>query len=170
MLALLAERPFWDDWRVQVSFFLVRILLALLALPFLVFELPLLSTLLSHTYATGFDRDGRCVAEDTDGLSMWLDWIGGKLRGRAFRDALTSADGVRGVEALEAAIDAAAAHTRRTPPLAKHATDALKEKLEEMLLKLAARPRRATPKCFRERVVAAQYRRKRRGWRCDSFY
>ena len=37
----------------------MRILLALLALPFLVFELPLLSTLLSHTYATGFDRDGR---------------------------------------------------------------------------------------------------------------
>ena len=159
VLALLAERPFWDDWRVQVSFFLVRILLALLALPFLVFELPLLSTLLSHTYATGFDRDGRCVAEDTDGLSMWLDWIGGKLRGRAFRDALTatSADGVRGVEALEAAIDAAAAHTRRTPPLAKHATDALKEKLEEMLLKLAppGHPRHA--ECFRERVVAAQY-------------
>ena len=104
VLALLAERPFWDDWRVQVSFFLV-LLLALLALPFLVFELPL-STLLA-AYATGFDRDGRCVAEDTDGLSMWLDWIGGKLRGRAFRDILaaTSADGVA---ALETALDAAA--------------------------------------------------------------
>ena len=45
----------------------------------------------------------------------------------------------------------------RTPPLAKHATDALKEKLEEMLLKLAppGHPRHA--ECFRERVVAAQY-------------
>ena len=87
---------------------------------------------------------------------MWLDWIGGKLRGRAFRDILaaTSADGVA---ALETALDAAAAHTRRTPPLAKHATDALKEKLEEMLLKLAppGHPRHA--ECFRERVVAAQY-------------
>ena len=60
-VALLGSVAWWSGWRLQVSFFLARLLFALTALPFLLFEVPLLRTLLSHTYPTGYDERGRCV-------------------------------------------------------------------------------------------------------------
>ena len=45
----------------QVSFHLARILFALSALPFVLFEVPGLQTLLSHTHATGYNWRGECV-------------------------------------------------------------------------------------------------------------
>ena len=44
----------------QVSFHLARILFALSALPFVLFEVPGLQTLLSHTHATGYNWRGEC--------------------------------------------------------------------------------------------------------------
>ena len=52
-LALLGTRALWTDWRLEVSFYLARLLFALSALPFVLFELPGLQALLLHTHPTG---------------------------------------------------------------------------------------------------------------------
>ena len=87
-VALLGSVAWWSGWRLQVSFFLARLLFALTALPFLLFEVPLLRTLLSHTYPTGYDERGACRPQDTDGLKAYSEWLGGQLGRPAVRDAL----------------------------------------------------------------------------------
>ena len=66
---------FWGSWRVEISFFLIRLVYALSALPFMIFHVPALRTLLSHTFATGYAPSGACVPADTSGLSSFLAWL-----------------------------------------------------------------------------------------------
>jgi hypothetical protein len=72
---VLASSAFWGSWRVEVCFFLVRTLYALTAFPFLAFRVPIVRTLLSHTFATGYTRAGVCVPTDTSGLSALASWL-----------------------------------------------------------------------------------------------
>ena len=46
-----------------MSFYLARLLFALSAVPFVLFELPGLQALLSHTHPTGYSRLGECVPQ-----------------------------------------------------------------------------------------------------------
>jgi hypothetical protein len=62
---VLLDAAFWSDWRVEVAFFLCRMVYALSALPFVLFHFPGVRTLLSHTFATGFTPHGACVRATT---------------------------------------------------------------------------------------------------------
>ena len=81
-LALLGTRELWADWRLEVSFYLARLLFALSAVPFVLFELPGLQALLSHTHPTGYSRLGECVPQDTRGAAAYCEWLRRTLRQR----------------------------------------------------------------------------------------
>lgn len=103
---MLLDDHFWGDWRVEVSFFLCRMVYALSALPFMVFHVPLLRTLLSHTFATGYTPAGECVQMDATGLSAFTRWLATTLPSSHMRPHLTAKE----LSALEALlVDAHAA-------------------------------------------------------------
>ena len=74
-LMLMGDPRLWADWRMQVSFHLARILFALSALPFVLFVVPGLQTLLSHTRSTGYNRRGECVAYDSCDAASYTAWL-----------------------------------------------------------------------------------------------
>lgn len=51
----------WASWHFRVAFFFTRMIYAFFALPFLPMYLPGLSTILTHTIPTGYNRNGACV-------------------------------------------------------------------------------------------------------------
>ena len=72
---VLLSPSFYGSWRVEITFFLVRLVYALSALPFMIFHLPFVRDLLSHTFATGYTKRGVCVAYDRSGLSALIEWL-----------------------------------------------------------------------------------------------
>mmetsp|Transcript_44995 Transcript_44995/g.143338 ORF Transcript_44995/g.143338 Transcript_44995/m.143338 type:complete len:515 (-) Transcript_44995:143-1687(-) len=54
------EEDLWT-WNFRVSFFFTRTFYAWLSFPFLVFQLPVVNSVLTHTTATGYNRRGFCV-------------------------------------------------------------------------------------------------------------
>ena len=50
--------------------------------PFVLFELPGLQALLSHTHPTGYSRLGECVPQDTRGAAAYCEWLRRTLRQR----------------------------------------------------------------------------------------
>ena len=94
VLDVLLNGAFWASWRVEISFFLCRLVYALSALPYLVFHLPGIRTLLSHTFATGFTENGQCVPHDSHGLSAFTKWLEYALRRGppTLRDTLSEAE------------------------------------------------------------------------------
>ena len=62
-LSLLMSRDFYcNNWRVEIAFDMCRMLYSMSALPFLLFNLPFMRVLLSHTVATGYNRKGEVCA------------------------------------------------------------------------------------------------------------
>lgn len=50
-----------NDWRIRCGLYFLKIVIALLAFPFLVFAMPLMQGWLTHVKPTGYDRAGNCV-------------------------------------------------------------------------------------------------------------
>ena len=50
-----------SSWKASACLFWVRVLYSLTTVPFFLFTLPVLSTVLTHAKPTGFNRFGSCV-------------------------------------------------------------------------------------------------------------
>ena len=50
-----------EDWQLRATLFWLKALFGLLSMPFLVFKIPVLSTLLMQVRPTGYDKKGRVV-------------------------------------------------------------------------------------------------------------
>mmetsp|Transcript_43023 Transcript_43023/g.113857 ORF Transcript_43023/g.113857 Transcript_43023/m.113857 type:complete len:269 (-) Transcript_43023:338-1144(-) len=125
-------------WRVEVAFFLVKLLYALTALPFLIFKLPWITLLLSHVYPTGYDRGGRCVPLDPGGLSAYLDWLESLLSRSDIASQLGEAvpSGGRGatltkLEKLQGAAEAA--RCELLSGLSARAKDRMRDEIDQLL-------------------------------------
>lgn len=51
----------FGTWEFKIAFFFTRVFYAYLSLPFVIFMLPLLNGILTHTTPTGYNRQGLCV-------------------------------------------------------------------------------------------------------------
>jgi len=51
----------FGTWKFRIDFFMVRIVYGFLSLPFLVFQLPIVNSILTHTRPTGYNLNGVCV-------------------------------------------------------------------------------------------------------------
>lgn len=63
--AFVASKYYGDDnieWHWRLALYFAKMLTGLFALPFLVFQVPVLKGALTHTKKTGYTRDGNCVA------------------------------------------------------------------------------------------------------------
>ena len=49
------------DWRIRCGLYFLKVVIALLAFPFLVFAMPLMQIWLTHVKPTGYDQAGNCV-------------------------------------------------------------------------------------------------------------
>ena len=144
-----------DEWQLAVAFFLARILFALSALPFLLFEVPLLRTLLSHTSATGYSRNGGVVAKDDEGLQAYTDWLQRELRARRTAAHLSPA----ALQALTLAAEQAQAYLGALPDehLHKRSTERVKTDLEAQLLRHVPRGHELYPRLFPEQLLCDEY-------------
>eukprot|EP00405_Crypthecodinium_cohnii_P025714 CAMPEP_0206493966 /NCGR_PEP_ID=MMETSP0324_2-20121206/47389_1 /ASSEMBLY_ACC=CAM_ASM_000836 /TAXON_ID=2866 /ORGANISM="Crypthecodinium cohnii, Strain Seligo" /LENGTH=460 /DNA_ID=CAMNT_0053977415 /DNA_START=87 /DNA_END=1469 /DNA_ORIENTATION=- len=52
----------YDEWVVKHAFYTVQVTYGFSSLPFFIFTLPLIQTVLTHCTPTAYDRKGRCVA------------------------------------------------------------------------------------------------------------
>mmetsp|Transcript_44419 Transcript_44419/g.142370 ORF Transcript_44419/g.142370 Transcript_44419/m.142370 type:complete len:550 (+) Transcript_44419:97-1746(+) len=50
-----------NSWEFKETFFLIRIIYGLLMFPYLIFVVPMLNGILTHTTPTGFNKQGMCV-------------------------------------------------------------------------------------------------------------
>ncbi len=111
---------FWGSWRVEITFFLVRLVYALSALPFMIFHLPGVRTLLSHTFATGYTKRGTCVAADAGGLSAFVEWMDRMLQRPAAAGLLSAGERAKIeralAEARECLTAADGSELERPPP------------------------------------------------------
>ena len=146
-----------DEWQVKVSFFLARLLFALSAAPFLVFEVPLLRNLLSHTSPTGFSRAGGVVCKDDDGLQSYVDWLRAQLATAAAERHLAPSER----QALSLAVDEAQVYLDTLPDgayaQAKRRTDRRKDELEAQLLKRVPRGHALYPAFFAEQLLCDDF-------------
>lgn len=51
----------FTTWEFRTTFFMIRIFYAFLSFPFVIFMLPILNSILTHTQPTGFNSQGLCV-------------------------------------------------------------------------------------------------------------
>ena len=117
--------------------------------------MPLLRTLLIHTYPTGYDERGACRPQDTDGLKAYSEWLGSQLGRPAVRDAL----GGKAHSELGALVAAATALLRERPGEGKKRTDRLRDELRDALA-LAVPPTHSLyPELFAERAICDEYER-----------
>lgn len=168
MLDVLLSAGFWGSWRVQVTFFLCRMMYALSALPFLIFHVPKVGMLLSHTFATGYTRGGICVPQDTTGLSAFVAWLEERLLSRAdVQQRLTAREKAKldaaladAKQCLNGGLADDEAALRRPPP------PALTERKREALLKLLEAtfsPHHALfADIFPEKQICLEYQRNQR--------
>ena len=49
------------DWRIRCTLYFLKVVIALLAFPFLIFAMPLMQIWLTHVRPTGYDQAGHCV-------------------------------------------------------------------------------------------------------------
>jgi hypothetical protein len=144
-----------EEWQLACAFFIARILFALSALPFLVFEVPLLRTLLSHTSPTGYSRHGGVVAKDDEGLQAYTDWLQRELRARRTAAHLSPA----ALQALTLAAEQAQAYLGVLPDehLHRRATERVKTDLEAQLLRHVPRGHVLYPRLFPEQLLCDEY-------------
>ena len=153
--AVLHTEAFWSDWRVEVAFFLCRMLYALSALPFLLFHVPLLRTLLSHTFATGYTPAGRCVPVDATGVSAFGRWLNATLPRTDVQGQLAAEE-----KAALAAILAEARATGHPATAVNKAAGARKlRQLEERLTTLITPSHPLYSSFFPERAICLEYAR-----------
>ena len=157
---VLLSGDFWASWRVEISFFLCRLVYALSALPYLVFHLPGIRTLLSHTFATGYTERGECVPHDSYGLSALAKWLEHALGTRELRDAL-NADEVERLERLcaDAKLTLAGGGGEAHAAVAKGALDRKLKALEAELGKAFPPSHPAFAQIFPERLICLEYER-----------
>jgi len=51
----------WTTWEFRTDFFMIRIFYGFLMFPYVIFLIPVLNSILTHTTPTGFNRHGVCV-------------------------------------------------------------------------------------------------------------
>ena len=56
-----ARRTRLTDWRIRCTLYFLKVVIALLAFPFLIFAMPLMQIWLTHVRHTGYDQAGHCV-------------------------------------------------------------------------------------------------------------
>jgi hypothetical protein len=156
-IGLLFSGRFWASWRVEVYFFLVRMVYALSALPFLIFHLPLIRSLLSHTFPTGFTSTGVCVPHDSVGLSSFAQWLEVTLP--SMRSQLTSNEATR----VERMLTQAKACLKETDEgrggASKVTTDRKLRELESVLAATIPQSHALFPVCFPETQICVEYER-----------
>mgnify|MGYP006077000553 CR=1 FL=1 len=55
----------WTNWQAQITLHVCRVLFSISSLPFLLFMVPFLRTIFTHTSPTGYTKQGTCVLLDT---------------------------------------------------------------------------------------------------------
>ena len=55
----------WTNWQAQITLHVCRVLFSISSLPFLLFMVPFLRTIFTHTSPTGYTKQGECVLLDT---------------------------------------------------------------------------------------------------------
>ena len=147
---LLATDTFNQGWEAQVTFQLCfKCLFALSAFPFMVFEIPGLDTLISHTRPSGYNENGVCVPEDNDGLSAYTHWLSGRLRSRAVAREMSAVN----VRRLTEAVDGARAYLRKHPDASRKRTLRRRDELEGILSSLVPPTHPLYEKFFPDRVI-----------------
>ena len=84
----------WTNWQAQITLHVCRVLFSISSLPFLLFMVPFLRTIFTHTSPTGYTKQGECVLLDTQGLTGFLSWLKDMLARRSTRSKLLHADAV----------------------------------------------------------------------------
>ena len=153
LVDVLLSDAFWSNWRLEVGFFLVRLVYALSALPYLLFHLPGIRTLLSHTFATGYTEDGACVPCDMVGLSAFAKWLDGTIRRPEVLDQLTATE----LATLQRLLADARSCLAARP--SKGALDRKHKSLEQQLGALILPSHALFPTCFPERLLCLEYER-----------
>ena len=55
------EVKFWDNWQIRANMFWMQVLYSLLSFPFVVFQIPVVFSILTHAKPTGYSPNGLCV-------------------------------------------------------------------------------------------------------------
>ena len=155
--SLLHSAEPWTDWRAACAFYIcIRVIFALTAFPFALFEVPGLSSLLAWTQASGYAPDGRLVAEDVGGFSAYVAWLEGFVSSRAARRHL----GGRELQLLQRAAAAARRHLRRTPHEGKRLGRRRIEELEGLLTSLVPPKSPLFGTVFPDKMLCNQYKQR----------
>jgi len=155
--SLLHSADPWTDWRAACAFFIcIRVIFALTAFPFALFEVPGLSQLLAWTSPSGYAPDGRLVAEDVGGFSAYVAWLEGVVSSRAARRHL----GARELQLLQRAAAAARRHLKRTPHLTKSLGRRRIEELEGLLTSLVPPKSPLFGTVFPDKMLCNQYKQR----------
>lgn len=162
--SLLHSAEPWTGWRAACAFYIcVRVIFALTAFPFALFEVPGLSSLLAWTQASGYAPDGRLVAEDVGGFSAYVAWLEGFVSSRAARRHL----GARELQLLQRAAVAARRHLRSAPHEGKRLGRRRIEELEGLLTSLVPPKSPLFGAVFPDRMLCNQYKLKQRRAEAD---
>lgn len=51
----------WDNWQFRANMFWMQVLYSLLSFPFVIFQIPIVFSVLTHAKPTGYSPNGRCV-------------------------------------------------------------------------------------------------------------
>jgi hypothetical protein len=155
---VLLSPSFYGSWRVEITFFLVRLVYALSALPFMIFHLPFVRDLLSHTFATGYTKRGVCVAYDRSGLSAFIEWLDQFLQLPAAQ-VLSTKERAKIEKALtvarECLVDEDGGELERPPP--KQVTTRHRADLISALEAIVPPTHPLFPQLFPERQICLEY-------------
>ena len=157
VLLALANQSEEASWRAEVSFFLCRLVYALSALPFLLFHVPGMRTLLSHTFATGFNEAGECVPYDCAGLSAFVKWFEHTLTQPSMRELLSPEELLRLEQLLADAKRTLAGRDGRGAGVAKAVLDRRLSDIEARLAAAVLPNHPLFPVCFPERLICIEY-------------